>query len=59
MTLAAWVALITAALKFPDAIMGFVNLLKKTPAEKHQDILKAISEEAQKFQDTGRPTWGA
>jgi hypothetical protein len=46
-----------AALKFPDAVVRLVNLLKKTPQEKHENLLKKMEEESTKFEDTSRPTW--
>ncbi len=58
MTVAGVIALITAFFQFPSQILAFVKLLQKTPEEKHEDLLKAIAEEAKKFQDTGRPDWG-
>ncbi len=52
-----WVEIIKAILQFPSTILEFVRILKKTPQEKHEDLLKKISEEARQFEDTGRPTW--
>lgn len=50
-------AAIVAALQFPEAVVKLVNLLRKTPQEKHEDLLKKIDEEASKFENTGRPSW--
>lgn len=50
-------AIIKGVLQFPATILEFVKLLQKTPQEKHDDLLKKMREEAQKFEDTGRPTW--
>lgn len=49
--------IIKAVLKFPTTILEFVKLLKKTPQENHEDLMKKIQEEAKHFEDTGRPTW--
>jgi len=49
--------LIKGVLQFPAAILEFVKLLRKTPEEKHEDLLKKIAEESEKFSDIGRPTW--
>lgn len=57
MGIAEIILLITGLLQFPKTILEFVKLLKKTPQEKHEDIVKAIAEEAKKFEDTGRPKW--
>lgn len=57
MGIAEILTLIGALFEFPKTILEFVKLLKKTPQEKHDDILKAIALEAKKFDDTGRPTW--
>jgi hypothetical protein len=51
------VALITAIFKFPNTILEFVKVLQKTPEEKHNDLLKAVAQEASKFENSGRPTW--
>lgn len=50
-------AIIKGVLQFPGTILEFVKLLQKTPQEKHDDILKLIQLESNKFQETGRPTW--
>lgn len=57
MVIAEIVTLIIAFFQFPKTILEFVKLLKKTPQEKHEDIVKAIAAEAKKFEDTGRPDW--
>ena len=51
------VALITGLLQFPKTILEFIQVLRKTPQEKHSELLKKIAEEARKFEETGRPTW--
>lgn len=58
MGLLGWVEIISAALKFPDAVLRLVMALKKTDQEKHQELVTAIEAEAEKFKKTGRPTWG-
>ncbi len=45
-----------ALFKFPSELSAFVKLLSKTPEEKHDALMKTISDEAQKFSDTGRPS---
>lgn len=50
-------ALITGVLQFPKTILEFIKILKKTPQENHEGIVKKVAEEAQKFEDTGRPQW--
>lgn len=57
MTLTAILEIVSGILKFPDAIYKFVLLLKKTPQEKHDALLGAAQAEADKFEQTGRPTW--
>jgi len=57
MTFAGIVELLLAFFKFPDTILSFVKLLKATPQEKHEDLIKKIAEESKKFEETGRPTW--
>lgn len=49
------IALITGFFQFPKTILEFVKLLKKSPQEQHDDILKRILEEAKHFEETGRP----
>ncbi len=50
-------AVIKAALEFPGEVMGLVNLLRKTPEERRQEITKLIEAEADKVAKTGRPSW--
>lgn len=50
-------ALIKAALEFPGEVMQLVNLLRKTPQEQHDALLKAMQVEADNFAKTGRPSW--
>jgi len=50
-------AIIKAVLQFPSTILDFVKLLQKTPQEKHEALLKRISDEENQFKETGRPTW--
>lgn len=57
MGLGAILEIISGVLKFPGVILEFVRLLKKSPAEKHDDIIKKIQEEAAQFEDSGRPDW--
>ena len=50
-------ALITGVLQFPGQVLKFINLLKKTPQEQHEQIVGRILDESRKFEDTGRPSW--
>lgn len=50
-------SIIKAVLQFPSTILEFVKLLKKTPQEKHDDLLKRLADESKQLEDTGRPTW--
>ena len=45
------------ALQFPEAVYRLILLLRKTPEEKHLEIINSIELEAQKFEETGRPEW--
>jgi hypothetical protein len=54
---AALIDLIKAGLQFPEAMIQLVKLLRSTPVENHEALLKKISEEAVRFEETGRPTW--
>ena len=49
--------LIKGVLQFPAVILEFVKILRKTPQENHESLLKRMAEESQKFSETGRPTW--
>lgn len=49
--------IIKGVLQFPATILEFIKILRKTPQENHEDLLKRIGEESKKFEDTGRPTW--
>lgn len=57
MGIAEIVLLITGVLKFPDVILEFIKLLQATPQESHEKLLKRIAEEAQQFEESGRPDW--
>lgn len=57
MTFASIVELLKGIFAFPKTILEFVKLLRKTPVENHEDILKNIAAESKKFEDTGRPSW--
>lgn len=48
---------IRGVLQFPETILKFIRLLRKTPQDNHETLLIKISEESKKFEDTGRPTW--
>lgn len=52
------VALVTAFFQFPQTILAFVKILKKTPEENHDAILKRVADEAASFEQSGRPNWG-
>lgn len=56
MNLAAWLEIISAALKFPDAILRLVRVLQKTPQEQHEALVLKNEAEAKTFEDTGRPS---
>lgn len=58
MNLALILEAVIAALKFPGEVIRLGNFLSKTPQANHDDLLKRMDEEAQKFDKTGRPTWG-
>lgn len=49
--------IIKAVLKFPEVVLSFVKLIQKTPQENHTDLIKIMAQEAEKYEDTGRPTW--
>jgi hypothetical protein len=51
------IELIKGVLAFPGIVLEFVKLLKSTPQENHEAILKRVREEASAFEETGRPTW--
>ena len=55
--LTGWLEIIKAVLQFPSVILEFVRLVKKTPQENHEDLLKRLADESKKFEETGRPTW--
>jgi len=50
-------AIIKAAFQFPATLLEFVHLLQKTPQEKHEDLLKRISDESKHYEESGRPIW--
>lgn len=57
MEIAAIIELIRGVLQFPEKVLELIRVLKKTPTEKHDDIMKRISEEKDSFEGGGRPKW--
>ncbi len=57
MTVAEWVALAIAVLKFPEQTRLFLKMFQDTPQEKHEALMKRIQSEAEEFSKTGRPKW--
>lgn len=55
MSLATIIELIFGLLKFPQEISALIRLLSKTPAEKHDQILKVIMDQQRYMEQTGRP----
>lgn len=55
--LTGWVEIISAVLKFPDAVLRLVKALQKTPQEQHEALIQASEAEALKWKQSGRPTW--
>jgi len=58
MTFSAILEIISGALKFPGQVLALVRLLKDTPEESREKIMIAMQKEADKFAESGRPTWG-
>lgn len=42
MTWASILAIVEGLLKFPQAILEFINLFKKTPVEKQRDVMAQV-----------------
>lgn len=57
MAIAQILELISGVLAFPGQVLAIIRILKKTPQENHDDLLKSMAAEADKFAQTGRPTW--
>lgn len=49
--------LLVALFQFPQTILAFVKLLKSTPTESHDALLKKLQDEAKAFEESGRPSW--
>ena len=49
--------IINGVLKFPEAVLKLIRVLQKTPAQKHEDLLKRMDEEFTRFEEEGRPSW--
>ncbi len=49
--------LLTGVLQFPKAILELIKVLKNTPEEKHDALVKHMIDEAYQFSVTGRPKW--
>lgn len=57
MTFAAWIELITLALKFPSSLLALAKFLEKTPAEKHQELIGQVQTWMEQSAAADRPTW--
>lgn len=57
MTFAAIISLIQGLFQFPGEISALIKMLKATPEEQRENLMKSVSDEASKFQVTGRPQW--
>lgn len=57
MNLAAWMEIAVGVLRFPDTILKIIKLLKSTPEENHEALVKSLSEEAKQYEISGRPLW--
>jgi hypothetical protein len=57
MSLVAILELISGVLSFPDKILEMIRIFRKTPTERHDEIVKKIAKEAEQFEETGRPQW--
>lgn len=56
-SLVQWVEIISAVLKFPDAVLRLVQALKQTPEEQHEGLVKQAEDEAHKMASGQRPSW--
>jgi len=50
-------AIVSGVLQFPGHILALIKILRSTPAENQEKIMKQIQETAHKFNETGRPDW--
>lgn len=50
-------ALVNGFFKFFPEIRKLIQVLSKTPAEKHAAVMAKINEEDAALRATGRPTW--
>ncbi len=55
--LTGWIEIISAVLKFPDAVLRLIKALQGTPEANHEALIQASEAEALKIKQTGRPTW--
>jgi choline kinase len=55
--MAQYLAVAIGFFKFFDEVVSLIKLLQKTPAAKHQEILKRIQAEDKQLEETGRPVW--
>lgn len=49
--------IVKTTLEFPSVVLAFVHLVRETPQEKHEDLLKRMMQESRQFEDGGRPKW--
>lgn len=57
MTFASFLAVITGVFKFFDEVKWLVQLLQKTPAEKHDQLIAQMQKEAASWAAGDRPVW--
>lgn len=57
MTFTELLSILQAIVEFPKELNEFVKLLRKTPEEQRQDVMKRVRDQKIKFDQNGRPTW--
>lgn len=57
MTLAGFIAVLTAFFKFPEQLTKLVNLFNGSTEADREKILLAATKESDSLKQTGRPTW--
>lgn len=52
------IAVIIDIFKFWDQVVFVIDLLRKTPSEKHEEIMQKVKSAFDENKNAGRPKWG-
>lgn len=57
MTIGALIEVLTAFFKFPAAVTALIKMIKQTPEEQHEALIKQVQAVFDESKNNGRPNW--